>query len=99
MACLLRAVWAQSSAFTWQQIKDRFEGANPTLRAARLNVDESRAAEITAYLRPNPTLTGTLDQINPFAPIPSSSPGESVYRPFANSLPYASLSYLHERNH
>jgi cobalt-zinc-cadmium efflux system outer membrane protein len=99
MACLLRAVWAQSSAFTWQQIKDRFEGANPTLRAARLNIDESRAAEITAFLRPNPQLTGTLDQINPFDTVASPSTGTQGYRPLQYALPYASISYLHERDH
>jgi cobalt-zinc-cadmium efflux system outer membrane protein len=96
---LLPARVVAQTPFTWEQIKDKFEAANPILRAARMNVDESRAAEITAYLRPNPTLTGTLDQINPFSPIPSSNPGSSVYRPFANVLPYASVSYLHERNH
>jgi cobalt-zinc-cadmium efflux system outer membrane protein len=63
-----------------------------------LNVDESRAAEITAYLRPNPDLTTTIDQISPFAPQPSpSGSGQDVYRPFANALPFASISYLHER--
>jgi cobalt-zinc-cadmium efflux system outer membrane protein len=69
------------------------------LKAAQLNVNESRAAEITAYLRPNPSLTATLDQINPLTTVPSSASGNSVYRPFANVLPYASVSYLHERNH
>jgi cobalt-zinc-cadmium efflux system outer membrane protein len=83
---------------TWQQVKDRFETANPTLRAAQANIDESRAAEITANLRPNPTLTGTLDQINPFDTLPSGS-GSSVYRPLTDALPYGSVSYLHERQH
>jgi cobalt-zinc-cadmium efflux system outer membrane protein len=92
------AVLAQTS-FTWQQIKDKFEAANPTLKAAQAGINEARAAEITAYLRPNPSFTGTLDQINPLTTIPSSVPGNSVYRPLANALPYASLSYLHERNH
>ncbi len=40
---------------TWQQIQDRFEAANPTLQADQLNIDESKAQEITAYLRPNPS--------------------------------------------
>jgi hypothetical protein len=52
---------------------------------------ESRAQEITAYLRPNPDITGTIDQINPFTPNP--------YQPFANALPFASASYWHERQH
>ena len=91
------AAFAQT-AFTWQQIKDKFEAANPTLKAAQLSIDENRAAEITAYLRPNPSLTGTIDQINPFATI--LSPGnQSVYRPLTNTLPFGSLSYLHERQH
>jgi len=87
------------TAFTWQQIKDKFEAANPTLRAAQLNIDESRAAEITAYLRPNPDLNGGVDQINPFSKQPPPSGGPDVYRPFAYTFPFGSISYLHEREH
>jgi cobalt-zinc-cadmium efflux system outer membrane protein len=78
-------------ALTWQQVRERFEQNNPTLRAARLNTDESRAMEVTAYLRPNPELSVTLDQIDPFSTNP--------YQPFANTLPLVSGSYLHERQH
>jgi len=83
------------TALTWQQIKDKFESANPTLKAARLNIDESRAAEITAYLRPNPDLSFGLDQL-PFLPLTSPA-GETVFRPLSNLLPSSSISYLHER--
>jgi cobalt-zinc-cadmium efflux system outer membrane protein len=96
-AGFLTATVFGQAPFTWQQIKDKFEAANPALKAARLNIDESRAAETTAYLRPNPSLTGTLDQINPLTTIPSTVSGNSVYRPLTNVLPYASVSYLHER--
>ena len=99
LVTLLPAAALAQTPFTWQQIKEKFEAANPALKAAQLNVNESRAAEITAYLRPNPSLTATLDQINPLTTVPSSASGNSVYRPFANVLPYASVSYLHERNH
>ena len=68
------------------------------MKAAQLNIDESRAAEITAYLRPNPDLTGGLDQINPFA-TQLSATSQNVYRPFANAFPFGSISYLHERQH
>jgi cobalt-zinc-cadmium efflux system outer membrane protein len=85
------------NAFDWQQIKEKFEAANPTLKAAQVSIEESRAAEITAYLRPNPSLTGTLDQINPFSTQPSPISGQDVYRPFANAFPFGSVSYLHER--
>src|SRR6202050_2522116 len=62
-------------AFNWQQIKDKFAASNPTLKAAQLNIDESRAAEITAFLRPNPGISGTIDQINPFSKQPPPAGG------------------------
>src|ERR1035438_8322550 len=74
---------------TWQQVKDRFEATNPTLRAGRIGIDESKAEEVTAYLRPNPDMTTTFDQIAPFSGNP--------YRPFGSALPLVSASYLHER--
>jgi cobalt-zinc-cadmium efflux system outer membrane protein len=87
------------TAFTWQQIKDKFEAVNPTLKAAQLNIDESRAEEITAYLRPNPDLTAGFDQINPFTTQPPPTGGANVYSPFAYTEPSSSISYLHERQH
>jgi outer membrane protein, heavy metal efflux system len=97
--CLAPSGWAQQT-YTWQQIRDKFETVNPTLQAGRIGIDESKANEVTAYLRPNPNLTGTLDQINPFStqPPPNGSGGSS-YSPFAYALPSASISYLHERQH
>ena len=92
------AVLSQTS-LTWPEIRAKFEAANPTLRASQLGIDESRASEITAYLRPNPDFTGTIDQINPLSNIPSPASGNSVYRPFAYALPFGSVSYLHEREH
>lgn len=77
--------------YTWQQIRDRFEATNPTLRAGQLNIDEARAMEITAFLRPNPDLATGLDQINLFTTNP--------YRPLGGLLPSVSASYLHEREH
>jgi cobalt-zinc-cadmium efflux system outer membrane protein len=78
------------SVFTWQQIKDKFEAANPTLKAAQANIAESRAAEITAYLRPNPDFTVSTDgtQISRF---------NGVWRPFAGTQVSPGISYLHER--
>jgi len=96
IAGLLPATAFAQTAFTWQQIKDKFAAANPTLKAAQMNIDESRAAEITAYLRPNPSLTGTIDQINPFATVQTGS-GQNAYRPLTYALPLGSIGYLHER--
>src|SRR5580700_99431 len=41
---------------------------NQSLRANRLNVDQSKANEITAGLKPNPTLTVGVDAIPIFMP-------------------------------
>jgi cobalt-zinc-cadmium efflux system outer membrane protein len=79
---------------TWQEVKDQFERSNQTLRAAQLGIDESRAQEVTAFLRPNPDFTFTFDQINIFTKNPVDR-----YAPFALALPFASTSYLHERRH
>jgi len=93
LGLLLAGCWTQQAlaqeTFTWQQIRDQFEATNPTLRAGQINVTESRAQEITAYLRPNPDFTATSDQIDPFTVNP--------YRPLSELLPYVSFSYLHER--
>ena len=72
---------------------------NPTLRAAQISIEESRAQEITAYLRPNPDLTGFVDQINPFSTQVPPSGGSSTYSPFAYAFPSAAITYLHERQH
>jgi cobalt-zinc-cadmium efflux system outer membrane protein len=77
-------------ALTWQEIRQRFEAANPTLRAGQIGIDESRAAEITAHLRPNPNLGLTVDQINPFHGGPPHSAAGSL-------LTVGVVNYLHER--
>ncbi len=76
---------------TWPEVLQRFENDNPTLKAARAAVDESKANEVTAYLRPNPDFTLLTDgtQVNPGV----------VYRPFAGSELVPTISYLHERQH
>jgi cobalt-zinc-cadmium efflux system outer membrane protein len=88
--CCVQEALAQK-AFTWQEIRDKFEATNPTLRAGQMNIDESKASEITAYLRPNPDMTAGLDQFAPFTADP--------YRPFGYLFPLLEFSYLHERQH
>jgi cobalt-zinc-cadmium efflux system outer membrane protein len=87
---LAHAGFAQQ-ALTWPQVRAKFEASNPTLRAAQIGIDESKAQEVTAYLRPNPDVTGAIDQIDPF----TSNP----YRPLGFAFPLVSASYLHERAH
>lgn len=79
-------------ALTWQEVRDKFEAANPTLRAGQIGIDESRAQEITANLRPNPNLTVLADQIDPFNSGPS-------HGPFAYLLSSGTVSQLWERQH
>jgi outer membrane protein, heavy metal efflux system len=89
--CLLGQRATAQQPLTWQQVQQKFEAANPTLRAGQLNIDEAKASEITAFLRPNPDLTVSLDQLNPFTTDP--------YRPFTNLQPGIAASYLYERMH
>ena len=79
-------------AWTWEQVKDRFEPNNPTLLADKLNIDESKAQEITAFLRPNPDLTLSVDGTQ-------IAPERGVWRPFAGTFESPGISYLHERRH
>jgi len=79
-------------ALTWQEVRDKFEAANPTLRAGQIGIDESRAQEITANLRPNPNLTILADQIDPFN-------GGPAHGPFAYLLASGSVNFLWERRH
>ncbi len=78
------------NAFSWQEIKDKFAAANPTLKAAQLNIDESRAAEITAFLRPNPDFSLTADGFQ-------IAKNLGVWRPLSGVVEAPGVSYLHER--
>lgn len=89
--CFVNGAFAQQKAFTWQELRDKFEAVNPTLRAGQLNINESKAEEVTAYLRPNPDFTTFVDQVDLFSGNP--------YRPFAYTFPSVAFSYLHERAH
>jgi outer membrane protein, heavy metal efflux system len=91
IAVLGRSGFAQK-ALTWQEVRDKFEEANPTLRAGQIGIDESRALEITANLRPNPNLAIAGDQIDPFR-------GGPPHGPFAYLLTTADVSFLWERQH
>jgi len=88
---LASASFAQKP-LSWQEVRNKFMAANPTLRAGQIGIDESKATEITAYLRPNPGLGLLADQLNPF----SGGPPHST---FGALLTSATISYLHERRH
>ena len=79
-------------ALSWDQVKARFEASNPALEADADNVDEMRAEEITAYLRPNPQLTVAADGTQ-------IAPHDGVWTPFKGTYEQPNFSYLHERDH
>jgi cobalt-zinc-cadmium efflux system outer membrane protein len=84
-----------SPALTWDQVKARFEAANPALQAAALGVEEMKAAEITAFLRPNPTVGLSSDGLQI---APHSAPGQGTHwQPLTGTQLVPSIAYLHER--
>jgi len=76
----------------WDQVKTRFIASNPALRADADNVDEMKAEEITAYLRPNPQFTMLVDGTQ-------IAPHDGVWSPFKGTYEEPQFSYLHERDH
>lgn len=74
---------------TWSDVLAAFRANNPTLQAAQIGIEESRAAETTGYLRPNPQVSVTNDQIDLFG---------HGSDPWQNLVTVASVSYLHERD-
>jgi cobalt-zinc-cadmium efflux system outer membrane protein len=91
LLCCCAKAGAQQ-ALTWEQVRARFEQSNPTLLADKLNIDESKAQEITAFLRPNPTLTLSADGTQ-------IAPSHGVWEPFAGTFESSQISYLLERRH
>lgn len=83
---------AAQQTLTWDQVKAKFEVSNPALKADALNVDEMKAEEITAYLRPNPQFTMLADGTQ-------IAPHDGAWTPFRGTYEQPQLSYLHERDH
>lgn len=84
--------YARAQALTWEQVRDRFEATNPTLLADKLTIDESKAQEITANLRPNPQFSLTVDGTQ-------IAPQDGVWKPFAGTFESPGISQLQERRH
>jgi len=89
--CLAADASAQTP-LTWAEVHARFEANNPTLHAGRLGLDESRADEVTAYLRPNPgfSIPGFLVNVTGVPPDTGR---------FQNQTTSLSFDYLIERAH
>ncbi len=84
-------------ALTWEQVKAKFETANPVLKADAANVDEMKAEEITAFLRPNPQVGLSSDGLQI---APHTVPGMGTHwLPLTGTQLVPSINYLHERDH
>src|SRR5260370_13658112 len=94
LAALFAAGFASSAnaqkALTWNEVRARFETNNPTLLADKVSIDESKAQQITAYLRPNPQLTLAADGTQ-------IASDKGVWKPFAGTYETPTISSLHER--
>ena len=88
--CLAQSAGAPH-AINWQEAQNRFRANNPALLAGQVAVEEARAEETTAFLRPNPNLALGADQLTPLHSDP--------YRPLGQTYLFWSINYLHEREH
>ena len=80
----------QQQIWNWDKVKDFFQLNNTTLMASRLNIDELKAQEITAHLRPNPDFTLSADGTQ-------ISPSHGHWQPLAGTFVSPGVSYLFER--
>ena len=97
LLALAPALVSAQTSLTWEQVKARFEAANPALKADALGVDEMRAAEITAFLRPNPGIGLSSDGLQI---APHTLPGLGTHwLPLTGDQLVPSINYLHEREH
>src|SRR5579862_3529081 len=80
----------QPQVWTWDTVKEHFELNNTTLLAGKLNIDELKAEEITAHLRPNPDFTLSADGTQ-------IAPSHGVWQPFAGTFVSPAISQLFER--
>jgi cobalt-zinc-cadmium efflux system outer membrane protein len=91
-AALLTSFACAQETLTWEQVKAKFEAANSALKADEINVEEMKAEEITAFLRPNPQFTAATDGTQ-------LAPHSGVWQPLVGTQYQGNFSYLHERQH
>ncbi len=80
----------QPQIWNWDEVKELFQLNNTTLQANRLNIDELKAQEITANLRPNPDFTLSADGTQ-------ITPSNGRWQPLAGTFISPGVSYLFER--
>jgi len=90
VASALSPISLCQTTLNWTQIRDRMLAANSTVAAGQTGIEESRASEITALLRPNPQFNLSADglQVNRY---------NGVWRPVSGVVLTPGVSYLIER--
>jgi len=91
LSLMVPSLLAAQQSRTWTQVKAQFEASNAALKADALGVDAMKAAETTAFLRPNPQFTAATDGTQ-------IARHNGVWQPVAGNQVQSTLSYLHERN-
>lgn len=97
LLCVVGPCGYAQQQLTWDQVKAKFEAANPSLKADQAAVEELRDSEVTAFLRPNPTVGLSTDGIQ-VAPHTLPDLG-THWQPLAGAQLVPTISYLHERQH
>src|SRR5436190_15504600 len=82
--------YGQATVLTWEQIKTRFLMQNPSVLAGQITVEESKANEITAGLRPNPQFNLSQDGLQ-------LAPSEGTWRALTGVVVTPGVSMLIER--
>jgi len=90
VAVLAHGLYGQSTVLSWEQIKSRFLAQNPSVLAGQINIEESKANEITAGLRPNPQFNLSQDGLQ-------LAPSAGVWRPLTGIVFTPGVSQLIER--
>lgn len=91
VGCMAQSASAPRT-LTWQEAQQEFRTNNPQLLAGEVTIGESRADEITAYLRPNPDFTLSTDGTQ-------IAKHDGIWRPFSGTFVSPAITYLHEREH
>ena len=89
-AALAHGLYGQTTVLSWEQIKTRFLMQNPTVLAGQTSIEESKANEITAGLRPNPQLNLSADGFQ-------LTPSAGIWRPLTGVVLTPGVSQLIER--
>lgn len=85
---LIPGILPAQTALDWEQVRERFLTNNPNLMASSTAIQESRANEVTAGLRPNPQLSFLAEEFRPW---------DTPFRPFHDTQITPLISQLWER--